>query len=155
MNNKMIFEESGRLGNEIKIEKQKIEKLNEQCLELMDICPHEIVFKYINNHPRKAVLDGNYFCPACGKSIFFLDKEKLLESDFKKSRVIPLINLSLIGSKEVYSAIRREVYDNLDLYYSKDIDTEILSEKMEELLQDKQYNYKDGIKIFMKEDKKR
>ena len=87
----------------------------------MAICPHEIVFKYTDDHPRKTATDGSYFCPACGKTIRCYHKEQLSETPFNNSRIIPLTDLSLFGTSEVHHIIRNEVYNNMELYYNKDI----------------------------------
>ena len=46
MDTKKVFEGTGKLGNEINRLRKQLEKVNKQCLEMMEICPHEIVFKY-------------------------------------------------------------------------------------------------------------
>ena len=142
MSIKEMFEETGRLGNKIRKEIEIINNLHKECLKMMDICSHDLVFKYINKHPRKIIIDGYYFCPVCGKNIRCIDKEALNKSIFNKSRIIDLTNLSLEGSKDVFSSIRREVYANIDYYYDKEIDEDTLASTMEEILFDKQTTYK-------------
>jgi len=141
MNSKEIFEETGRIGNEISKLHKQLDKLNFKCLELMDSCPHEIVFKYKDNYPRKMLSDGNYFCPSCGKTIKCFSQDQLKQTVFEKSRVIPLTNLSLFGTPEVYHEIRNEVYDNYELYYDSKSNIKELSLRMEEILKDKQNIY--------------
>ena len=142
MSTKKIFEETGRLGNKIREEKKIIDKLHNDCLKMMEICSHELVFKYINKHPRKMIIDGYYFCPACGKNIRCIDNEMLNKSVFSKSRIIDLTNLSLEGNKDVFSSIRKEVYTNIDYYYDKEIDEDTIASTMEKILFDKQTTYK-------------
>ena len=150
METKKVFEETGKLGNEIgKLHKQ-LDNVNMKILGLMEECPHEIVFKYTDNHPRMFMIDGTYFCPACGKSIRCIQSAQLKESQFKDSRVIPLTNLSLIGTGEVHHTIRNEVYQNMNLYYDTETSIEELSSKMEELLKDKEQRYESSTKILRK-----
>ena len=139
MDTRKIFEETGKLGNEIGKLQTQLEQVNLKCFKMMEMCPHEIVFKYIDNHPRKAMIDGSYFCPACGKSTGLVIKGQTIP--FEKSRVIALTNLSLIGSSDLYHTIRNEVYGNMDFYYNPNISTEELSSKMELILEDKQSKY--------------
>lgn len=150
MESKEIFEETGRIGNEIGKYRRKIETLNKEYLELTELCPHEIVFKYMDNHPRKMMIDGTYFCPACGKIITCTNKDQINESPFKDSRVIPLINLSLLGTPGVHYMIRNEVYDNFDVYYDPNVSTLDLANKMEDVLKDYQYEYQSNDKVFQK-----
>jgi len=117
MDTRKVIEETGKLGNEIYRLRKQLEKVNKQCLEMMEICPHEIVFKYNDNHPRMLMIDRTYFCPECGKSIKCIKSDQLKETPFKESQIIPLTNLSLFGTSDVYHAIRNEVYENMDLYY--------------------------------------
>ncbi len=145
-----VFEETGKIGNEIVKEHIKLDKLNNRCLEIMNLCPHEIVFKYNDNHPKKLKTDGNYFCPACGKTIKCIDHNQILESPFNNSRIISLSNLSLIGNKETYSSIRNEVYCNMNFYYNTDINDDVLSSKMETILKEMQVNYLPQSKVLKK-----
>lgn len=150
METKKVFEETGKLGNEINMIKKQLEKVNKQCFEMMELCPHEIVFKYTDNYPKMLMTDGTYFCPACGKSIKCRSAEDIKDSAFKNSRVIPLNNLSLFGTSEVYHAIRNEVYQNMKLYYNLDIPIEKLSSRMEELLKNKEQRYENPVKMLRK-----
>ena len=150
MDTKRVFEETGRLGNEIGRLHKQLDNINMKILGLMEECPHEIVFKYMDNHPRMLMIDGTYFCPACGKSIKCIKKEQLQESSFKDSRVIPLTNLSLFGTSEVHHTIRNEVYENMDLYYDSEADIDELSSRMEELLKDKEQRYESPAKALRK-----
>ncbi len=150
MNTKKVFEETGKLGNEINRLSKQVENINKKFLELMEICPHEIVFKYMDNFPKMLMVDGNYFCPACGKTITLIKKNQFQQSEFKDSRVIPLTNLSLLGTNEVFHTIRNEVYSNMELYYNPEIDTDKLSDKMEELLKDKEKRYENSIRKIRK-----
>ena len=86
METKRVFEETGKLGSEIHRLGKQLERVNKQCLEMMELCHHEIVFKYAYNHPRMLMIDGTYFCPACGKTVKCIQKEQLKESSFKDSR---------------------------------------------------------------------
>ena len=150
MDTKKVFEETGKLGNEINRLRKQLEKVNKQCLEMMDICPHEIVFKYNDNHPRMLMIDGTYFCPACGKSIRCVKPKELLKTPFKESRIISLSNLSLFGTSDVYHTIRNEVYENIDLYYDSKSTSEELSSKMEDLLKDREQRYEAPVKVLKK-----
>ncbi len=141
MNSKEVFERTGKLGFQIEELQKKLEQINLNCLELMKICQHEIVFKYNDNYPRKVYADGSYFCPARGKTIKCFCKSQLEETVFDNSRIIPLTNLSLFGTSDVYYTIRNEVYNNYDLYYNHDIPVSELSKKMEEILEEKQNKY--------------
>ena len=155
MNTKEAFYKSAFLGEKIKEEEKKVRLLVDQMEEIMNDCPHEIVFKYIDNHPRKMCIDGKYFCPACAKTIQCIHEEDRLETPFKNSRVIPLTNLSLEGSQDIYYTIRNEVYDHLDIYYNPAYSDELLSLRMESLLEDKQVDYNNLQKILEMVDQRR
>ncbi len=150
METKKVFEETAKIGNEVKKMKEYYNKLSNRAKKLKDECSHEIVFKYNDNHPRKMYIDGNYFCPACGKTITCINFEDIRKSFFKNSRIIPLLDLSLIATKETYSAIRKEVYENMDYYYNTDNDIEDLSIRMEIVLQDLEYDYHKERNSFTK-----
>ena len=53
MNSKEAFHKTGRLAEKIKENGRQLQRLKSELEEVMDKCPHEIVFKYIDNHPRK------------------------------------------------------------------------------------------------------
>ena len=141
METRKIFEETGKIGNEIGRLREKIEDLNIKYLEMTELCPHEIVFKYNDNHPRKMMIDGTYFCPACGKSIRCFGIDQIYDTPFKDSRIIFLSNLSLLGTPEVHRIMRNEVYQNMELYYNHELDIEELSSRMEEILKDIEQRY--------------
>lgn len=150
METRKIFEETGKIGNEIGRLREKIEDLNTKYLEMTELCPHEIVFKYNDNHPRKMMIDGTYFCPACGKVIKCFGIDQIYDTQFKDSRIIPLSNLSLLGTPEVHRMMRNEVYENMDTYYDSIFSVQELSSKMEDILKDKQYEYENPEKVFKK-----
>jgi hypothetical protein len=150
MNTKEAFYKSALLGEKIKEEEKKVRLLVDQMEEIMNDCPHEIVFKYTDNHPRKMCIDGKYFCPACAKTIQCIHEEDRLETPFKNSRVIPLTNLSLEGSKEVYFTIRNEVFEHMKFYYNPNNCDEALILRMESLLEDKQTDYSNPAKLLEK-----
>ena len=145
-----IFEKTGSLGNEIKRLQNELEIINLQCLHMMKICPHEIVFKYVDNYPKKLVIDGTYFCPACGKTIQCIQEKELENTSFKNSRIVPLTNLSLLRSGKLYYTIRNEVYKNFDLYYDLDTPVEELSSKMEEVLKNQEQRYNSPVRVLRK-----
>ena len=153
MKTKNVFEETGKLGNEISRLHKQLDNVNMKILGLMGECPHEIVFKYNDNHPRMLMIDGTYFCPACGKSIRCVKPEQLQESSFKDSRVIPLTNLSLIGTSSLHYTIRNEVYQNMDTYYNANIATEELSSMMEEQVKDQEQRYESPAKSLRRKRK--
>ena len=150
METRKIFEETRKIEKEIGILREKIENLNIKYLEMTELCHHEIVFKYNDNHPRKMMIDGAYFCPACGKNIKCFGMDQIYDTQFKDSRIIPLTNISLLGTPEVHQIMRNEVYDNMDVYYDSIIPIQELSSKMENILTDKQYEYKNSEKVFKK-----
>ena len=150
METRKIFEETGKIGNEIGRLREKIEDLNIKYLEMTELCLHEIVFKYNDNHPRKMVIDGTYFCPACGKAIKCFGIDQIYDTPFKDSRIIPLSNLSLLGTPEVHRMMRNEVYENMDTYYDSIVSIQELSSKMEDILKYKQYEYENPEKVFKK-----
>ena len=141
METKAVFEQTLRLGDRLKELGKEIDSLNQSCLRLMTLCPHEIVFKYTDNHPKEFFIDGNYYCPACSKTIKLFQASDIKESPFKESRIIPLTNLSLLGTDFIYFLIRIEVFFNIDIYYNKNISIEELTKRMENVLKDDQYDY--------------
>ena len=118
-----------------------MDRLNSRCLEIMELCPHEIVIKYSDNHPRKLIVGGNYYCPICGKSIGTNNSEYFSKSAFKNSRVIDLKNISLMGNSETLHNIKKEVIGNMDLYYNSNATDEELANRLEEALKDNIYDY--------------
>ena len=150
MKTKDVFDETIKLEDELIKIQERINLLNIKRENIMKLCQHEIVFKYNDNFPKKKIIDGNYICPACGKLINCIRKEQIEKSDFKNSRVISLVNLSLIGTKEVHSIIKNEVSNNMDFYYNKEISDEELSSKMKLLLQDKQCEYNSSQMVLRK-----
>ena len=147
METRKVFDETIKIDKEVTKTKKYLNMLNNKTNMLKEECSHEIVFKYNDNHPRKMIIDGNYFCPACGKTIRCIHNNDIKESRFKKSRIIPLSNISLLGTKEVYYLIRKEVFENMNYYYNKNIDIEDLSNRMENILIDFQYDYNKGFRI--------
>ena len=150
METREVFRKSSYYGNEIKKKRIEMENLAKKCVNLWDECNHEIVFKYNDDHPRKLIIDGYYFCPACGQTIECIQESDLSKSAFKESKVIPLTNLSLIATKETYSEIRNEVFYNFDFYYDKDIPVEYKEEKMESVLKRLEVKHDQSIKTLMK-----
>ena len=150
MDTKKVFEETGKIGNEIGRLREKIEDLNVKYLEMTELCPHEIVFKYNDFHPRKMMIDGSYFCPSCGKTIRCFGMDQIYDTPFKDSRIIPLTNLSLLGTPEVHRIIRNEVYDNMNTYYDPIVSIQELSIKMEDILKGHQHEYESPDKVLKK-----
>ncbi len=149
---KEIFNRIDVIESEISEAQETIQRLNINRARVMDLCSHDIVFKYKDNYPKKAVFDGSYYCPACGKTLKCIDKKQLWGSEFSESRIIPLTNLSLFGSKKVHRAIREEVSSNMDYYYDYVIPEEELSTKMEKVLKDKEIRY-ESPKVVLKKTK--
>jgi len=149
MDTKNVFEEKKLLGDEISLLRQRVDIINSKIQGLMEKCPHEIVFKYIDNNPRKAVIDGSYYCPACGKHVPFVIYGQ--DIPFKSSRIIPLTNLSLIGSRDLFHTIRNEVYVNMDFYYNPDTPIEDLASRMSSMLEDEQTKYENPILTLKRE----
>jgi competence CoiA-like predicted nuclease len=87
------------------------------------------------------VIDGKYFCPACGKNVTIVNSTTIKETSFSNSRVIPLDKIFLLGTKDDLKKIRMEVYNNFDFYYNEEKDTSELSKKMESVMKDKAYDY--------------
>ena len=96
------------------------------------------------------MIDGTYFCPACGKAIKCFGMNQIYDTPFKDSRIIPLPNLSLLGTPEVHRMMRNEVYDNMDTYYDPIVSIQELSLKMEDVLKENQYEYESPAKVFKK-----
>ena len=145
MKTKEVFFEVEKIYDDLYDEYEKIKNIRNKYTDITNMCSHEIAFKIVDNHPRKMMIDGTYYCPACGKSITCDYKEGFLLSSFKNSRIIPLINLSLNAEEEVFTTIRNEVFNNMAMYYNKNINTSILSNKMEEKLKDKQCDYMQSV----------
>jgi hypothetical protein len=141
MNTEEVFDRVDEVESEISEAEETVKRLKINRDRLMDLCNHDIVFKYKDNYPRMMVFDGNYYCPACGKTLKCTDKKQIWGSEFSESRIIPLTNLSLFGSKKVHRAIRQEVRSNMDYYYDYVIPEEDLAAKMELVLKDKEKRY--------------
>jgi hypothetical protein len=153
METKDVFEKSSEYGNKIKQLRKEMEDYAKKCTELWNECNHEIVFKYNNDHPRMMIIDGDYFCPACGQTIECIHSVDIIKSPFKNSKIIQLSNLSLYTSKELYSDIRGEVYFNYDFYYNPETDVDDMQNKMENVLMkyDSPYDVKRLYKKFNKD----
>ena len=153
MDTKKVFDETGKLGNEIGRLHKQLDRVNMKILGLMEECSHEIVFKYSDDHPRKVGLVESYYCPACGKYAHFIVAGQ--EQPFKTSRIIPLTNLSLVASSDLYHTIRNEVYMNMDFYCNPETPIEDLISRMESLLEDKQTKYESPVLTLKRETRRR
>ena len=145
-----IFNKSSKIEEKRRELEGQLNQLETDQIILGELCPHEIVFKYTDNFPRMLNIDGTYYCPACGKSIRVLHKKDFMDSPFKKSRIIPLTNLSLMGTNEVYTTIKQEVVSNIQDYYDPEMPVEELEYRMEMVLEDKQIKYKGDGKVLKK-----
>ena len=150
MDIKKIYDETGKICVEQNKLRERIYKLNQYLDAIATQCSHEIVFKYNDNNPLKKYFKESYFCPACASIVHCFYKDELFQTEFKNSRVIPLINLSLKDSNKVNETIRNEVYGNLDYYYNRNIPIEELSSSMEEKLVDLQTRYEEPTKCLRK-----
>ena len=139
MDNKEIYNNLINLEEEIDNCNEDLKGLYQKRIELMNSCNHYIVFKYRDNRPSKLRIDGNYYCPICGKIIELFNKDDIKKSIFKDSRVIPLPHLSLISNNETLSTIRENVISNMDFYYNLENNTKDLSNKMEQALEKYKY----------------
>lgn len=127
---------------------RKIDRINSQLEHiklkreaLKELCTHDIVVKYHDDFPRKISYSSTCYCPACGKLIKCCYQGQEKETDFKKSRVIDLKNISLIGADDVHMAIKQEIISKLDLYYDECVPIETLASMMEMSLLDIQTKY--------------
>ena len=150
MDNKEIYDSLINLEEEIDNCNEDLKELYQKRKELMNSCNHDIVFKYRDNRPRKLRIDGNYYCPICGKIIELFNKDDIKKSIFKESRVIPLPHFSLNSNNETLSTIRENVINNMDFYYNSQNTTKDLSDKMELALEKYKYDYKPYIKELKK-----
>lgn len=149
MDTKEVIEKSVEIEKKRTNLMEKIRIVNSDYSNIVTNCPHELVFKFNDNQPKKMVIDGHYYCPACGKTIECIAKYQYLDSVFKKSRIIDLYGLSLVGTTEVLKKMREEVINNRDFYYKCKDDVEIKN-KMEDVLYDYQHDYKKDKKRFFK-----
>jgi len=149
MNTNEVIKKSVEIERDRTELKNKLKKINEIYSNIVTNCPHELVIKYNDNQPRKMVIDGHYFCPACGKNIECIAKYQYLSTEFKDSRIIDLNSLSLVGTTEVLKKIREEVINNRDFYY-KCKDSIEIKNRMEDSLFDYQHDYKKDKKRFFK-----
>lgn len=150
MNTKEIYKQTILLETEKEKLEELLDKLDNKKIEMMKLCSHDLVFKYKDNYPRMMCIDGYYFCPACEKIIKSFNKDKMKETQFKNSKIIPLTNLSLFGSKEVHNEIKNEVFNNYDYYYDDKKSIEEISSKMESVLEGKQIKYESPEKTLKK-----
>lgn len=118
--------------------------------ELRGSCTHSIIFKFKDNYPTDRPIDGSYFCPACRLVLECASKEQLKNTKYRDSRVIPLLNLSLKNGRVVHDAIRKEVFQNLDLYYNPEASIEELSAKMEDAIAENYFDYLNPNKVLRK-----
>ncbi len=149
METKKVFEETEKLDNRLKELNKERKEINLGFAKMIEACSHEIVFKFNDNSPRMMLID-KYFCPACGKALQISGENNIENSPFKESRVIPLNNLSLLGTNEDYQTIRNEVLSNFDMYYDPNANIEELSKRIEELLTETQYNFLSEKRLLKK-----
>lgn len=150
MNIRKYFEETTKKENELLEARQKLEQITSIYHDLRGICTHNIVFKYKSNYPHENKIDGDYYCPAC-RLVYECAKEgQILQTKFSHSRVIPIMNLSLRNGKNVQDAIRKEVYENIELYYNPDIPVDELSSKMEDAIKEQHFDYLNPNKVYKK-----
>ena len=149
MDTNEVIEKTNEIEEE-KIElRNKIKKINAIYSSIVSNCPHELVFKFNDNHPRKMVIDGNYYCPACGKIIECIAKYQYSETEFRNSKIIDLYNLSLVANAKTLTKIREEVINNKDFYYNCRDLVEVKN-RMEDKLYDYQSSYKKERKELLK-----
>lgn len=141
MDSKKAFEKTISIGNEIIKKHKELNNLNLEAQKVMDKCSHDLVIKYNDKVPRKLVIDGYYVCPSCGRTHECIDPNDFEKTPFKHSRVIDLTSLSLEATKELYMAIRKEIYYNFDYYYNPETKVEELQERLEKLLKKYEVNY--------------
>lgn len=151
MKAKDIYEVKDRLEQERQRKLLELEHVNQDIRELMELCNHEVVFQYHDNHPRKMILLGTCYCPACGKKLAITAETPIQETPFKDSRIIVLKNISLLGTEKTLRVLREEVKSNMDIYYSPNSNLEELSSRMEGLLQKQEYDY-DKEKTYIKKE---
>jgi histidinol phosphatase-like enzyme len=128
-------------------EKKEIKKTKSIYSKLSTNCKHELVFKINDNQNRKMVIDGNYYCPECGKLIECVFKNQYLYTEFKDSKIIDLSKLSLVGDTKTLMKIKDEVLNNKDFYYNCKNINEIRT-IMEDKLHDFQYDYSKKGKVL-------
>jgi len=150
MQTKTVFEKTNVLIDEVEESKKKIKALKEEITQVAAECPHEIVFKFNDNHPKKIKVEGNYFCPACMSSLRCYERGQREQSIFEGSRVIPLTDLSLIGSRRLYHMIRQETLENQDFYYNFELPTIELTMRMEEVLKKEEDYYESPIQFLFR-----
>ncbi len=139
------------MSDQLQDKKWQLKKLKREIKqqedEMRSSCSHEIVFKFNNNKPRKKIIEGYYYCPACGKWTIAATPDYFEHSSFKESIVIPLPNLSLRADEETFASISNEVQENMDLYYSSILTVEEMSARMEAILSDEQYDYSKPLSL--------
>ena len=137
MDIKKVIEINSNIRKARDREIEYLKSISEYMQEIMSECPHELVVKIHDNHPRKMLIDGSYYCPACDMMLFNLPSyQKLSETQFKNSKVLDLAGLSLLCDRDTLDTIKSEVLSNYD-EYSNGSDLE----KLKELLKTKEYDY--------------
>lgn len=139
MNIDEIYEKKSELGNEKRNLANKYKELRQKFLELSKECNHDVVVKYRNNHPRKMLLDGHYYCPACEKVFTFESYKEFENSEIKNSDVVDLTELSLVGDDETLRVIDSEVILNYN--YGMPNNMGELSKKISMTLKDYERDY--------------
>lgn len=112
-----------RANQNIRAARQKqlalLQKINDYAKEIMSACPHEIVVQMRDNHPRKMLIDGSFYCPACDRilvdtTISSIGVVKL----FGHSKLLQLTELSLINNDKTLDMIKKEIIEHYDEYLS-------------------------------------
>ena len=136
MNTKEAFEKRNRISRDfdrINKERNELYMLDDQ---LKRDCPHEVVVLFNDKNPRKKLIAGNCYCPACSRMIRVVKMEDLPKSIFGKSTVLDIRELSLIGDERTLMVIREDMYRNLDLYYGSMTDKMVLEGRLYDILAD-------------------
>lgn len=137
MDIKKVIEINSNIRKARDKEIERLKTISEYMQDIMRECPHNVVVKIRNNHPRMIHVDGTYYCPACDMMLFNLPSyKKLADTPFKDSKVLNLAELSLLCDKDTLDTIKTEIVTNYDEYLNDQN-----SDNLKELLKSMEYDY--------------
>ena len=143
MSIKDIFKKRKQINEDFERINHELVKLYAEDEQLKKDCPHSLVVLFSDDGPRKKLIEGTCFCPACNLKLQIVKKEHLKKSVFRKSEIIDVRKLSLIANSETLNAIRDEIYNNIGEYIN--LPLHVLEDRMTSVLSPYEVKFEDKV----------
>ncbi len=143
MSIKDIFKKRKQINEGFERVNHELVKLYAEDEQLKKDCPHSLVVLFNDNNPRKKLIAGTCFCPACNLKLQIAKDENLEKSVFGKSEIIDVRRLSLIANSETLNAIRDEIYNNIGEYIN--LPLFVLEDRMVDVLSQYEVKYDGSV----------